>query len=69
MSDANAATVQLYEDLTNILVTNVKFERSRYFDLTERLYNCVCTRTQNDSENEDSRCEQFSTILCLSLAG
>lgn len=43
LSDANAVTLQLYEDLTNFLIINVKFENSPYLGLVEKTYHCVCS--------------------------
>ena len=43
LSDANAVTLQLYEDLTNFLIINVKFENSPYLGLVEKTFHCVCS--------------------------
>ncbi|KAI0053867.1 hypothetical protein FA95DRAFT_1551627 [Auriscalpium vulgare] len=41
----NGATVRLYEDMTNLLVTNVKFETCEYLDLEDCVFLCVFTHS------------------------
>ena len=39
----NAAVIQFYEDLTNLLVPNLKFEPGKYLGLEESSFTCIYT--------------------------
>jgi hypothetical protein len=60
-----AAVVQFYEDLTNLLVPNLKFEPGKYLGLDEKCFTCIYTyvdlaKIQNDEGErgrEKSKCE------------
>lgn len=63
----NAAVIKFYEDLTNLLVPNLKFEPGKYLGLEETCFTCIytymdLTKTHND---ESERGEEKSKFLCI----
>jgi hypothetical protein len=52
-----AAVIHLYEDLTNLLVTSLKFESGKYFGLEETCFSCIYTYSDlsDVQNNEDGR--------------
>jgi len=66
-----AAVVQFYEDLTNLLVPNLKFEPGKYLGLDEKCFTCIYTyvdlaKIQNDEGErgrEKSKCE-IKAVFC-----
>jgi hypothetical protein len=50
----NAAVIQFYEDLTNLLVPNLKFEPGKYLGLDEMCFTCIYTYMDLDKiQNEE----------------
>ncbi|KAI0748687.1 hypothetical protein C8Q80DRAFT_753382 [Daedaleopsis nitida] len=48
----NASVIRLYEDMTNILVTNLKYEKSdKWPELEEELATCVYTYTSGEDDS------------------
>jgi hypothetical protein len=48
----NSEVVRFYEDLTNLLVTNVKIERGRFLNLEECQMTCVYTHVDSGASPE-----------------
>lgn len=46
VGNANAETIALYEDITNILVTNARLETSPYLKLTDKMFTCLCSNKE-----------------------
>lgn len=57
----NAAVIQLYEDLTNLLVPNMRFETGKYLDLDDKCFTCVYTYV--DQTGNDQGAMEQSTHL------
>lgn len=58
----NAPVIKLYEDMTNVLVTNVKFEKSAERpDVDEEQFTCIYT--YNNRDTDDSFCVYLSFVL------
>ncbi|KAI0647559.1 hypothetical protein C8Q79DRAFT_1000445 [Trametes meyenii] len=48
----NSPVIRLYEDMTNVLVTSMKFEKSPEFpEIDEEIFSCVYTYQNPDQEN------------------
>ncbi|KAI0063426.1 hypothetical protein BV25DRAFT_1899389 [Artomyces pyxidatus] len=45
----NGATISLYEDMTNFLITNVKFEKGQYLDTEDWIYYCIFTHSETET--------------------
>ncbi|KZP21206.1 hypothetical protein FIBSPDRAFT_953935 [Athelia psychrophila] len=57
----NAAVIQLYEDLTNLLVPNMRFETGKYLDLDDKCFTCVYTYV-DQTGNDQGAMEQSLTF-------
>lgn len=65
----NAAVIQFYEDLTNLLVPNLKFEPGKYLGLDESCFTCIYTYMDlNKTEDDTSeRGAEKSEPLCIAV--
>jgi hypothetical protein len=52
-SPKNTEVIKLYEDLTNLLVPNIKFTTGHWFQLPEVTFTCVYTFVPSPSEEEE----------------
>lgn len=59
----NAAVIQLYEDLTNLLIPNMRFESGRYLDLEDRCYTCVYTYVDQAAQDGPAAVEQSEPLF------
>ena len=60
----NAAVIQFYEDLTNLLVPSLKFEPGKYLGLDEMCFTCIYTymdlsKIQNDKGDRGREKSEF----------
>jgi hypothetical protein len=64
----NSEVVLFYEDLTNLLVTNVKIEKGRFLNLEECQMTCVYTHLENGaSQTERKGQSEFPWVGILQL--
>ena len=61
----HAAVIRFYEDLTNLLVCNIKLQRGRYFGLDEWLLSCVFTYTDTDNDTPSTQKSEFMHSVLL----
>lgn len=55
-----AAVTQFYEDLTNLLIPNVKFEPGKYMNLDEKTFTCVYSFANlDDTDDMREKSESF----------
>src|SRR3954447_6644269 len=53
-SPKHIEVIRLYEDLTNLLVTNVRYQKGKYFDLEDCILTCIYTYI-NENESPDTQ--------------
>src|ERR1700722_17894058 len=52
----NTEVLKLYEDMTNLLVTNVRYQKGKYLEYDDCILTCVYTYlNENNSSDEKSR--------------
>jgi len=60
--------IKFYEDLTNLIVPNMKLQKGKYLDTDEWLLNCVYSYTDEVAQKQkpllDSRTISFTLRLC-----
>jgi hypothetical protein len=49
----NTEVLRLYEDATNLLVTNVRYQKGLYFDYEDCILTCIYTYINQNSSSDD----------------
>jgi len=65
----HAEVIRFYEDLTNLLVCNMRLQKGRYFNLDDWILSCIYTYTDTDDDTPSaSRKSEFMNPLLISHA-
>jgi len=59
----NTQVIKLYEDLTNLLVHNVKFQPSQYLDLEESCFSCIYTYVDLEDVADEKKRKSLNLTL------
>jgi hypothetical protein len=54
--------IRFYEDLTNLLVCNMKLQKGKYFSLDEWILSCVYTYTDTDDDAPTPKSEFLNSV-------
>jgi hypothetical protein len=61
----HAEVIRFYEDLTNLLVCNMKLQRGKHFGLDEWILSCVFTYTDTDDDTPFNRKSEFMNSVLI----
>lgn len=51
----NTEVLRLYEDATNLLVTNVRYQKGNYFDYEDCILTCIYTYINENETSDDQK--------------